>query len=120
MLIPKRVSKVLGGTLLVGSVLFTSCNQTVETQIQLIPEPFEITQSDGMFKVSQAMLVGAGSTSNKVNFRVDPNATDIPNEGYQLEIDEAGVRLTAKTETGLFYGKQTLPVSVRQHIVSVL
>lgn len=54
------------------------------------------------------MLVGAGSTSNKVNFRVDPNATDIPNEGYQLEIDEAGVRLTAKTETGLFYGKQTL------------
>ncbi len=108
MLIPKRVSKVLGGTLLVGSVLFTSCNQTVETQIQLIPEPFEITQSEGMFKVSQAMLVGAGSTSNKVNFRVDPNATDIPNEGYQLEIDEAGVRLTAKTETGLFYGKQTL------------
>lgn len=108
MLIPKRVGKVLGGTLLVGSVLFTSCNQTVETQIQLIPEPFEMTQSDGMFKVSQAMLVGAGSTSNKVNFRVDPNATDIPDEGYQLEIDEAGVRLTAKTETGLFYGKQTL------------
>lgn len=108
MLIPKRVSKVLGGTLLVGSVLFTSCNQTVKTQIQLIPEPFEMTQSDGMFKVSQAMLVGAGSASNKVNFRVDPNATDIPDEGYQLEIDEAGVRLTAKTETGLFYGKQTL------------
>lgn len=108
MLIPKRVGKVLGGTLLVGSVLFTSCNQTVETQIQLIPEPFEMTQSDGMFKVSQAMLVGAGSASNKVNFRVNPNATDIPDEGYQLEIDEAGVRLTAKTETGLFYGKQTL------------
>lgn len=108
MLIPKRVGKVLGGTLLVGSVLFTSCNQTVETQIQLIPEPFEMTQPDGMFKVSQAMLVGAGSASNKVNFRVDPNATDIPDEGYQLEIDEAGVRLTAKTETGLFYGKQTL------------
>lgn len=108
MLIPKRVSKVLGGTLLVGSVLFTSCNQTVETQIQLIPEPFEMTQSDGIFKVSQAMLVGAGSASNKVNFRVNPNATDIPDEGYQLEIDEAGVRLTAKTETGLFYGKQTL------------
>lgn len=108
MLIPKRVSKVFGGTLLVGSVLFTSCNQTVETQIQLIPEPFEMTQSDGMFKVSQAMLVGAGSASNKVNFRVDPNATDIPDEGYQLEIDEAGVRLVAKTETGLFYGKQTL------------
>lgn len=105
---PKRVGKVLGGTLLVGSVLFTSCNQTVETQIQLIPEPFEMTQSDGMFKVSQAMLVGAGSASNKVNFRVDPNATDIPDEGYQLEIDEAGVRLVAKTETGLFYGKQTL------------
>lgn len=108
MLIPKRVGKVLGGTLLVGSVLFTSCNQTVETQIQLIPEPFEMTQSDGMFKVSQAMLVGAGSVSDKVNFRVDPNATDIPDEGYQLEIDEAGVRLVAKTETGLFYGKQTL------------
>lgn len=108
MLIPKRVGKVLGGTLLVGSVLFTSCNQTVETQIQLIPEPFEMTQSDGMLKIDQAMLVGAGSASNKVNFRVDPNATDIPDEGYQLEIDEAGVRLTAKTETGLFYGKQTL------------
>ena len=108
MLIPKRVGKVLGGTLLVGSVLFTSCNQTVETQIQLIPEPFEMTQSNGMFKVSQAMLVGAGSASNKVNFRVDPNATDIPDEGYQLEIDKAGVRLVAKTETGLFYGKQTL------------
>lgn len=108
MLIPKRVGKVLSGTFLVGSALFTSCNQTVETQIQLIPEPFEMTQSDGMFKVSQAMLVGAGSASDKVNFRVDPNATDIPDEGYQLEIDEAGVRLTAKTETGLFYGKQTL------------
>lgn len=108
MLIPKRVGKILGGTLLVGSVFFTSCNQTVETQIQLIPEPFEMTQSDGMFKIGHAMLVGAGSASNKVNFQVDPNASDIPDEGYRLEVDGAGVRLVAKTETGLFYGKQTL------------
>lgn len=108
MLIPKRVGKILGGTLLVGSVFFTSCNQTVETQIQLIPEPFEMTQSNGMFKIGHAMLVGAGSASNKVNFQVDPNASDIPDEGYRLEVDGAGVRLVAKTETGLFYGKQTL------------
>lgn len=108
MLIPKRVGKILGGTLLVGSVFFTSCNQTVETQIQLIPEPFEMTQSNGMFKIGHAMLVGAGSASNKVNFQVDPNASDIPDEGYRLEVDGAGVRLVAKTETGLFYGKRTL------------
>lgn len=108
MLIPKRVGKILGGTLLVGSVFFTSCNQTVETQIQLIPEPFEMTQSNGMFKIGHAMLVGAGSASNKVNFQVDPNASVIPDEGYRLEVDGAGVRLVAKTETGLFYGKQTL------------
>ena len=108
MLTPKQASKVLCGTILVGSLAFTSCNnQTFNTEINLIPEPSEMSISSGIFKIDSAGLV-SGTESKQVRFRVDPDLSEIPAEGYRLKVDREGVQLTARTETGLFYGKQTL------------
>lgn len=105
---PKRVGKVLGGTLLVGSVLFTSCDQTVETQIQLIPEPAMMTQSEGMLKIDPSLLEEPEKMPEQIIFRINPEAVGIPDEGYHLDINKIGIQLVARTEAGLFYGKQTL------------
>lgn len=106
MLIPKRASSVMCGAILVGSLAFTSCDQTINTPIYLIPEPAEMTFSTGLFQTDSARLFG--STSEKVRFVVDPEASDLAPEGYRLQVDKQGVALTARTETGLYYGKQTL------------
>ena len=108
MRIPKHASKMFCGTILVGSLAFTSCeNQTFNTEINLIPEPSEMSISSGIFKIDSAGLLGS-TPSKQVRFQIDPNLSEISVEGYTLKVDREGVELTARTEAGLFYGKQTL------------
>ena len=107
MLIPKQASKAWCGAFLVGSLALASCNQTFNTQINLIPEPSEMSISAGVFKIDSAGLFG-NAGSKHVHFAVNPELSELPAEGYRLRIDGDGVQLDARTEAGLFYGKQTL------------
>lgn len=43
-----------------------------------------------------------------IGFALDPKLTGLGKEGYQLDITARGIQLRALTETGLFYGFQTL------------
>lgn len=107
MLIPKQAGKLLIGTCLASlSWSLISCDQTVKTQINLIPEPAEMVATSGYFKIDSLGLFGGENAS--VNYLVDSAADGLGAEGYRLEINSSGVMLTARTEAGLFYGKQTL------------
>ena len=106
MLTPKQTSKSAIGAFLVGSCLLLSCTQpSVETHVNVIPEPAEMKLSPGVLKMDSATLFGE---SNQVRFTVDESASTLGEEGYQLAINGQGVQLTAHTEAGLYYGKQTL------------
>ena len=63
--------------------------------------------SAGVFKIDSAGLFG-NAGSKHVHFAVNPELSELPAEGYRLRIDGDGVQLDARTEAGLFYGKQTL------------
>lgn len=47
---------------------------------------------------------------NAIEFVLDPDLSGLPNgaEGYQLEVSEERVLITAPTQIGLYYGAQTL------------
>ncbi len=107
MSLPKHVIRLLCGAFWVSSFAFTSCRQTINTQINLIPEPSVMDVSSGIFKTDSAGLFG-DTASKQVQYIINPNLSNIPAEGYTLSINSVGVQLTASTEAGLFYGKQTL------------
>ena len=107
MLIPKQAGKAFIGTcLIVLPWTWISCDQAHETQINLIPEPAEMVVQSGYFPIDSTGLFGGGNGS--VKYTVDSSASDLGLEGYRLEVNKSGVSLVAQTETGLFYGKQTL------------
>ncbi len=48
-----------------------------------------------------------------ISAEIDPRASENP-EGYRLRVDAGGVRISAPTQAGLFYGRQTLRQLVAQ------
>lgn len=107
MLISKQTCKAfMPACLIVLSLICVSCNRPVETQINIIPEPAEMTIRSGYFPIDSIGLFGG---ENKlVRYTIDSAASDLGAEGYRLDVNHAGVSLTAHTSAGLFYGKQTL------------
>ncbi len=62
------------GAFLVSSCLLLSCTQPVETHVNVIPEPAEMTLSPGVLKIDSATLFGE---SGQVHFVVDENASNL-------------------------------------------
>ena len=115
----------------------TTNNQKIENadpNLGIIPVPVSIKKAEGIFKLGtfiQLLTVGV-TNPNLIKFAKDivaentdtrhidyiqPNAyykiildksVKLPEEGYKLSITQAGVKVLAKTERGLFYGLQTL------------
>ena len=116
------------------AILALSISPSLAQQIDLIPQPLELTQQkDQTFSIGQTLTVKASDTliaSLKIalpNFKfikADSNAqlvvehdASIKNrEGYKLKVSPSGIKIWAKSPTGVFYAAQTLrqlmPVSV--------
>lgn len=87
--------------------LFTVlCSPAVHAQARpsLIPWPrhVELQPGDAVHPPASGPVV-----------RVDPSWQDPTGEGYRLTVDSAGVVITARTEAGAFYARQTLRQLVR-------
>lgn len=66
--------------------------------VQIIPQPQEISVQRGFFTGGSEAAV-----------QVDPALTaELGDEGYRLDVDGKGIRITAATEAGAFYARQTL------------
>lgn len=102
---------VLGLVITIGAL---SCSS--ETQrINVIPLPNEITVRHGYFEIDSVDFV-RNDTVGPVVSQVEPwRYDDLGEEGYELEVTHDTIRLTAATDKGIFYGRQTLRQLVSSH-----
>ncbi len=124
--------------IIVAVLLLAGCGRTATvTGLDIVPEPVFKLQKEGSFTLNHSVSVavsGLGQNSpvvkhilkslRQAHFRptlvgpseecdlvlmINDTANDeIGKEGYLLEIRSTGIRLSANTETGLFYAYQTL------------
>ena len=119
-------------------LVINSYSQRSARSIYLIPQPVSLIEGNGSFlipanlsiiipkneevkKIAAAFSTQvSGATGYKINtkegntpaaksitFLLSADKT-IPDEGYRLKVNSAGVTLTAKKPAGIFYGVQTL------------
>lgn len=137
---------------LIAVALLASCGRTVTvTQIDIIPEPVFQMQKEGSYTLNRNIaiavsglgqnsptakyimnslrhahlrpsLVGRSEESDMELILNDTVNPELGDEGYLLEVRQTGIRLSANTETGLFYAYQSLaqmiPPDVLEHTYS--
>ncbi len=140
--------KNLRWTFIIGTLLVLgACQKPAPlSEAGLIPLPQEISNGTGTFEVTSETGIRLIGTSEKLTFIGDFLANSLrpatgftvpiskdageitleltgsgPSEAYELEISDAGIRITAAGEAGLFYGVQTLiqlfPADIAQKTV---
>lgn len=85
--------------------------QTV-ANYQTIPLPRSIEKQDGSF------LLTVENAATAIQTKLDSSekrwsSYPVPEEAYEINISKKGINITAKTEAGLFYAKQTLRKSLQ-------
>lgn len=75
------------------------------TQVNVIPRPVHMTTGDKFYKINSIAEPGQ---SEKIHYIIDELFGKDKPEGYKLDVNEKGITVKAGTETGLFYGQQTL------------
>ena len=97
--------------------------------LSIIPQPVSFQERDGTYALHsgqsitargaasadlpavQGLLAGAGialGAADDGGALILEENTALPDEGYQLSIDENGLRLAARSSAGIFYGAQTI------------
>ncbi len=140
--------KNLSWTFIIGTLLVLgACQKPAPlSEAGLIPLPQEISNGTGTFEVTSETGIRLIGTSEKLTsigdflanslrpatgftVPISKDAGEItleltgsgPSEAYELEISDAGIRITAAGEAGLFYGVQTLiqlfPADIAQKTV---
>ena len=124
--------------LLTTLLLLSSCGRKATvTELTVLPEPVFMVKRDGSFNMKHTLKIsisglGQNASTTKYIMRTlrhshmrpklvttrqnsdidlvvnDTANTELGDEGYIVEIRSNGIRLSANTETGLFYAFQTL------------
>lgn len=101
----------------------------------IIPQPLHVIKKEGIFPIDQKITIYANQVLPETSYLVNVLKTEfglspviaqsantkgihlhintqekeaLGEEGYQLQVDEQGVRIEAATNTGIFYGIQSL------------
>ena len=129
---------LLLSALLVSAALPAHADNAVEAPLPLVPMPAKVVMAQGHVAITAATplryqgkggeavahyfasllqrtsalallpVQAAPSGAAGIDFVLDRDAGDIPDEGYRLVVDGQRVTVTAKEERGLFYGAVTL------------
>lgn len=128
---------------------FCACGRTVTvTEFDIVPEPVFMVKKEGTYTLERTIAIatqGLGQNSPTAKYimnslrhaRMRPSLVsrseesdieliindtvnpELGDEGYLLEVRQNGIRLSANTETGLFYAYQTfiqmVPPDVEEH-----
>ena len=120
-------------TIILATACTSALTKTNPVALSVIPAPQEIQYLNGTFTLNEKTslqiptewstlenllnsniqavahykLTNRNSDKNSIQLKIDTTRISTP-EGYRLHISPKGVRITGKTETGLFYGLQTL------------
>ena len=116
--------------LLVLAVVIYS--QLSAQNLNIIPEPFHVAKGAGNFQFPKTIAINAPSSANEVTDQIAAQLRKVTgktvyfsknnaninleiikdevlgNEGYTLNVNGAGVTISANTNAGLFYGWQTV------------
>lgn len=122
---------------ILAAVLGTSCHRSVTvTNLNIIPEPVFQVQKEGSYTLKDnpaISMVNLGQNSSTARYIMkslrhahlrptlvsstedndielilnDTVNSELGDEGYLLEVRSTGIRMSANTETGLFYAYQT-------------
>ncbi len=127
-------------------ISFVSYSQQSPSQISLIPQPVSVVEESGLFILPAAVTLivppneevkkiaslfskqlttatgykvtikeGNKAAVNSIFFSFDKT---LPEEGYQLKVNKAGITIVSKGPAGIFYGVQTLLQLLPSAIVS--
>ena len=118
-------------------ILLVSVGCTGDAEVNIIPQPVEMTVKNGVFKLTgdtvivaeeqaytlaeqltQTLEPATGYTlnvtkekpdvKNTIILRLNPNLHKLGDEGYKLEVTPHQVVLEAPKQAGIFYGIQTI------------
>lgn len=106
MLLPEQSHMTMRGIVVACTLLLVACTPKETVQLNLIPLPAQMDATGSFLNLDSSAVFAAAKPAN-VNFTVDESLDGNP-EGYQLTVNEKGIDLRSGTETGLFYGEQTL------------
>lgn len=110
----------------------------------IIPEPTELTATDGTFTLNKATTIIAStelaseasllrdalapamgfqlktgkSTGSQITLELDSTLTGLGSEGYSMEVTKSAIAIKALSPTGIFYGTQSLLQLLPAEIVS--
>ena len=122
-----QLKKILSLVFVMGTLSFASAQN-----INIIPEPYQLTKLQGTYTLPKIITINAPSTANAIATTLSDklktttgkavvisknkpnidiqiiNDANIGTEGYTLEVNEKGIQLKANTNAGLFFGWQTI------------
>jgi hexosaminidase len=107
-------------------------SQLSAQNLNIIPEPFHVAKGAGNFQFPKSIAINAPTSANEVTDQIAAQLRTVTgktvyfsknnasinleiikdevlgNEGYTLNVNAAGVTISANTNAGLFYGWQTV------------
>ena len=122
-----QLKKILSLVFVMGVLNFASAQN-----INIIPEPYQLTKLQGTYTLPKIITINAPSTANAIATTLSDklktttgkavvisknkpnidiqiiNDANLGAEGYTLEVNEKGIQLKANTNAGLFFGWQTI------------
>lgn len=122
-----QLKKILPLVFVMGALNFASAQN-----INIIPEPYQLTKLQGTYTLPKIITINAPSTANAIATTLSDklktttgkavvisknkpnidiqiiNDANLGAEGYTLEVNEKGIQLKANTNAGLFFGWQTI------------
>ena len=122
-----QLKKILSLVFVMGTLSFASAQN-----INIIPEPYQLTKLQGTYTLPKIITINAPSTANAIATTLSDklktttgkavvisknkpnidiqiiNDANLGTEGYTLEVNEKGIQLKANTNAGLFFGWQTI------------
>ncbi|NNF33084.1 MAG: family 20 glycosylhydrolase, partial [Saprospiraceae bacterium] len=138
-----RISSFL--SFLVIAILYSGCNTVTSdlTQSAIFPMPQEMISSGSYFvlknnfgvstqpesdldqlkeilvsSISEIADLQGGGKSSQIKLTII-NTDDIPEEGYQLNINKKDIEISANDKAGIFYGIQTLLQLIQQEGIKI-
>lgn len=101
------IKQSMGSVIFTSLITFAACSQPNPTTLHLVPEPMEMILMPGYYPLDSLECMSEG-IETVVKGKIDTTLTELGTEGYLLKVIPDAIELSATTESGIFYGKQTL------------
>lgn len=89
-------------------IFFIGCTSEKVNKINVIPKPLECHFDGGKSIKIDSVIIFSDRIDEVLNVRKDTSFAYLGNEGYDLEVNDKGIKIISKTDIGCFYAKNTI------------